>query len=126
MATGVYLLDERTPHLTSSLYIVSVLSVIPLQIKIMHPDRFFIILRLIALDWKIRAKAVGYGLSPLLRVLVLLPVGESSEARLERNRSVFDFPRPCWPHSFWVGVATLKIGLELSGFAVCPVSDSKP
>ena len=32
VATGVYLLDERTPHLTSSLYIVSVLSEIPLQI----------------------------------------------------------------------------------------------
>ena len=32
VATGVYLLDERTPHLTSSLYIVSVLSEIPLHI----------------------------------------------------------------------------------------------
>ena len=82
MSTGVYLLDERTPHLASSLYIVSVLSVIPLQIKIMHPDRSFIILRLIALDWKIRAKAVGYCLSPLLRVMVLLPVGESSVMEL--------------------------------------------
>ena len=28
---------------------------------------------------KIRAKAVGFGLSPLLRVLVLLPVGEGSD-----------------------------------------------
>ena len=74
LATGVYLLDERTPHLASSLYIVSVLSVIPLQIKIMHPERSFIILRLTALDWKIKAKAVGYGLSPLFRVCVCVRV----------------------------------------------------
>ena len=60
LATGVYLLDERIQHLASSLYIVSVLSVIPLKVKILHPDRYVIILRLIAMDWKIRAKAVGY------------------------------------------------------------------
>ena len=60
LATGVYLLDERTQHLASSLYIVSVLSVISLKVKIIHPDRCAIILRLIAMDWKIRAKAVGY------------------------------------------------------------------
>ena len=76
LATGVYLLDERTPHLASSLYIVSVLSVMPLQIKIMHPERSFIILRLTALDWKIKAKAVGYGLSPLFRVCVFVCVCE--------------------------------------------------
>ena len=31
------------------------------------------------MSWKVRPKADGYGLSPLLRVMVLLPVGEGSD-----------------------------------------------
>ena len=44
-----------------------------------HSDRYAILLRLIETGWKLRAEADGYDLSPLLRVMVLLPVGEGSD-----------------------------------------------
>ena len=44
-----------------------------------HSDRYAILLRLIETSWKLKAEADGYDLSPLLRVMVLLPVGEGSD-----------------------------------------------